>query len=80
MEEKYRIVKEIQNGKKKADVAELFNPPFCQSTTATIVKNKKEIICAYEEGLFINKRKKMMQSYVADVDKALAEWFKKCEQ
>ena len=59
LEEKYRIVKEIQNGKKKADVAELFNPPLCQSTVATIVKNKKEIMRAYEEGLFINKRKKM---------------------
>ena len=59
LEEKYRIVKEVQNGKKQADVAELFNPPLCQSTVATIVKNKKEIMRAYEEGLFINKRKKM---------------------
>ena len=49
LEEKYKVVKAINSGKKQAEVAQLFDPPLSQSTVATIVRSEKEIISAYEE-------------------------------
>lgn len=77
LEEKYKIVKAINSGKKQAEVAELFDPPLSQSTVATIVWSIKEIISAYEGGLYKDKRKRMKQPSYPDVEKALTEWFKK---
>ena len=77
MEEKYKVLKAINSGKKQAEVAQRFDPPLSQSTVATIVRSKKEIISAYEAGLYKDKRKRMKQPSYPDVEKALAEWFKK---
>ena len=77
LEEKYKVVKAINSGKKQAEVAQHFDPPLSQSTVATIVRSKKEIISAYEGGLYKDKRKKIGQLSYSDVEKALAEWFKK---
>ena len=52
LDEKYKVVKVINSGKKQAEVAQLFDPPLSQSTVATIVRSKKEIISAYEGGLY----------------------------
>ena len=51
LEEKYKVVKAINSGKKQAEVAQRFDPPLSQSTVATVVRSKKEIISAYEGGL-----------------------------
>ena len=77
LEEKYKVLKAINSGKKQAEVAQRFDPPLSQSTVATIVRSKKEIISAYEAGLYKDKRKRMKQPSYPDVEKALAEWFKK---
>ena len=42
LEEKYKVVKVINSGKKQAEVAQRFDPPLTQSTVATIVRSKKE--------------------------------------
>lgn len=76
LEEKYKVVKAINSGKKQAEVAQLFDPPLSQSTVATIVRSEKEIISAYEGGLYKDKRKRMKQPSYPDVEKALPEWFK----
>ena len=47
LEEKYKVVKAINSGKKQAEVAQLFHPPLSQSTVATIVESKNVIISAY---------------------------------
>lgn len=76
--EKYKVVKAINSGKKQAQqVAHLFDPPLSQSTVATIVWSKKEIISAYEGGLYKDKCKRMKQLSYPDVEKAQAEWLKK---
>ena len=67
VEEKYKVMKALSKGKKHAEVAQLFDPPLSQLTVATIAKNEKQIISAYEGGMFKSKRK----------DKAPSEWFKK---
>lgn len=77
LEEKYKVVKAINSRKKQAEVAQLFDPPLSQSTVVTIVRSRKEIISAYEGGLYNDKRKRMKQPSYPDVEKALAEWFKK---
>ena len=77
LEEKYKIVKAINSGKKQAEFAQRFDPPLSQSTVATLVRRKKEIISAYEGGLYKDKRKRMKEQSHPDVEKALAEWFKK---
>lgn len=77
LEEKHKVVKAINSGKKQSEVAQLFDPPLSQSTVATIVRSKKEIISAYEGGLYKDKSKRMKQPSYPDVKKALAEWLKK---
>ena len=77
LEEKYKVVKAINSGKKQAEVAQLFDPPLSQSTLATIVRSEKEIVSIYQGGLYKDKRKRMKQPSYPDVKKALAEWFKK---
>lgn len=63
----------------KPKLHSLLTPPplLSQSTVATIVRTKKEIISAYEGGLYKDKRKRMKQPSYPYVEEALAEWFKK---
>ena len=77
LEEKSKVVRAIKSGKKQAEVAQRFDTPLSQSTVATIVRSKKEIISAYKGSLYKDKRKRMKQPSYPDVEKALAEWFKK---
>lgn len=70
-------MKAIDSGKKQAEVAQLFDPPLSQSTAATIVRSKKEIISAYEGGLYKDKHKRMKQPSYPNMEKALVEWLKK---
>ena len=77
LEEKYQVVKALSKGKKQAKVAELFDLPLPQSTVATVVKNKKQIISASEGGMYKDKRKSLKQSTYPDLEKALSVWFRK---
>ena len=40
LEEKYKVVKASNSGKKQAEVAQHFDPPLSQSTVATIVRSE----------------------------------------
>ena len=59
LEEKYKVVKAVNSGKKQAEGAQHFDPPLSQSTVSTIVWSEKEMISAYEGGLYTDKRKRM---------------------
>lgn len=62
LEEKYKVVKALSKGKKQAKVAEFFDPPLSQSTVATMAKNEKQIISAYEGGMYKSRRKMLEES------------------
>lgn len=62
VEEKYKVMKALSKGKKHAKVAQLFDPPLSQLTVATIAKNEKQIISAYEGGMYKSKRKMLEES------------------
>lgn len=51
VEEKYKVMKALSKGKEHVKVAQLFDPPLSQLTVATIAKNEKQIISAYEGGM-----------------------------
>ncbi|KAK3728507.1 hypothetical protein QZH41_002368 [Actinostola sp. cb2023] len=62
LEDKYKIVKAINDGVRQFEVAKLFDPPLSQSIVATIAKKKEEITSAYEWGFYKDKRKKLRPS------------------
>jgi hypothetical protein len=47
IEEKVKVIREIENGRKKADVCHEFG--FLNSTVQTIWKNKTKLIDAFEQ-------------------------------
>jgi transposase-like protein len=47
VEEKVKVIREIENGKKKADVCREFG--LVNSTTQAIWKNRSKIISAFEQ-------------------------------
>jgi transposase-like protein len=47
VEEKFKVIREIENGKKKADVCREFG--LINSTTQTIWKNRTKIISAFAQ-------------------------------
>ena len=55
-------MKALSKGKEHAKVAQLFDPPLSQLTVATITKNEKQIISAYEGGMYKSKRKMLEES------------------
>lgn len=72
IEEKVKVIREIENGRKKADVCRKFG--LVNSTVQTIWKNKTKIIDAFEQnGSRIKRLRKPERS---DVDEALLKWFK----
>ena len=76
LEEKYKLNSAIKDGTKHVEAAKLFDPPLSGSTILTILKEKQNIIRAYEEGSYNDKRKKMRQSDYPDVNKAPSQWFR----
>jgi hypothetical protein len=70
-EEKVKSIREIENGKKKADVSREFG--FVNSTIQTICKNRSKLITAFKRnGSRIKRFRKPERS---DVDEALLKWF-----
>ena len=55
------------------DFAEIFDPPLPQYIVATILKNKKKIVPACEEGVYNNKCEKKKDPSYPDLDNALAQ-------
>ncbi|XP_066258787.1 tigger transposable element-derived protein 4-like [Euwallacea similis] len=73
IDEKFRLIKEVESGSRKKDVAAKYEVPA--STVSTILKNKQAIITAFESGVSGSSKRLKKPTY-EDVDKAVLEWFK----
>lgn len=71
IEEKYKLINEIEDGLKKKEAAEKYGIPA--NTVSTILKNRESIIASYELGSQCNKR--MKNPKFSNVDKAVFDWF-----
>lgn len=72
IEEKLRIIEEIESGIKASEICRRENLP--KSTVGTWIKNKKQIKLSFEKGKISSKRDKSTSN--DDLDKVLIEWFK----
>lgn len=74
IDEKYKLIKEVERGSRKKDVAVKYGVPA--NTVSTILKNKQTVITAIESGGASGCSKRLKQPMYANVDKAVLEWFK----
>jgi predicted transcriptional regulator len=74
--EKFKIIKEVETGARKKDVATKYKIPA--STLSTILKNKSTIINVVENihGGKCEKNKRIKKRIYINVDTAVLEWFK----
>lgn len=72
--EKYRLLKEVEGGARKKDVALKYGVPA--STVSTILKKKDTIISAVESGGACGNSKRLKKPMYASVDEAVLAWFK----
>ncbi|XP_050339622.1 tigger transposable element-derived protein 4-like [Bactrocera neohumeralis] len=73
IEEKYKLLKEVEGGLKKKKAAEKFSIPA--STVSTIFKNKESIITSFESGVRLGS-KRIKTPVLQNIDKATLDWFK----
>jgi hypothetical protein len=66
------VIREIENGKKKADMCREFG--LVNSTTQTIWKNRTKIISVFEQNG--SRIKRLQKPERSDVNEALLKWFK----
>jgi hypothetical protein len=71
---KFNLVKDVDSGFKKKDIAIKYGVP--KSTVSTILKNKEKVIKAIEEGTVGQNCKRLKKGTFENVDRALVEWFK----
>lgn len=69
IDEKYRLIKEVESGLRKKDVAIKYAVPA--STVSTILKNKQAIISAIENGAASGSSKRLKNPTYVNVDKAV---------
>lgn len=74
LDEKFKLIKEVESGSKKKDVAVKYGVPA--STVSTILKNKETIVTAIENGGVSGSSKRLKKPTYENVDKAVLEWFK----
>lgn len=72
--EKFKLIKEVESGTRKKDVAMKFGIPA--NTVSTILKNKQTIITAIENGAASGTCKRLKKPTYKDVDSEVLEWFK----
>lgn len=72
VEEKFKVITAIENGKKKAGVCREFG--LVNSTVQTIWSNREKILSAFEECSLQCKR--LRKPEWPDIDEALLKWFK----
>lgn len=73
MEEKCKLIKEIECGLKKKEAAVKYGIPA--STVSTILKNKESIITSLESGTSSGCSKRMKKPMFQNIDKAVLDWF-----
>jgi hypothetical protein len=71
---KFNLVKDVDSGFKKKDIAIKYGVP--KSTVSMILKNKEKIIKAIEEGTVGQNCKRLKKGTFENVDRALVDWFK----
>jgi hypothetical protein len=71
---KFNLVKDVDSGFKKKDIAIKYGVP--KSTVSTILKNKEKVIKAIEEGTVGQNCKRLKKGTFENVDRALVDWFK----
>lgn len=72
IEEKYKLIKEVDGGLKKKEAAAKYGIPA--STVSTIFKNKESIITSFESGVRLS-CKRMKTPKFHNIDKAVLDWF-----
>ncbi|XP_053947890.1 tigger transposable element-derived protein 4-like [Anastrepha ludens] len=74
IDEKFKLIKEVEMGARKKDVAVKYAIPA--NTVSTILKNKQTVITAIESGGASGSSKRLKKPTYVNVDKAVLEWFK----
>jgi hypothetical protein len=74
IQDKFNLIKDVDSGFKKKDIAIKYGVP--KSTVSTILKNKEKVIKAIEEGTVSQNCKKLKKGTFENVDRAVVDWFK----
>jgi hypothetical protein len=74
IQDKFNLIKDVDSGFKKKDIAIKYGVP--KSTVSTILKNKKKVIKAIEEGTVSQNCKRLKKGTLENVDRAVDDWFK----
>ena len=70
---KMEIIKAVESGRKKGDIAREFG--IAPSTLSTILKNKSDIKTKFELAKFEPTRQRFRNATYEDVEEALLRWF-----
>jgi acyl-CoA hydrolase len=74
IQDKFNLIKDVDSGVKKKDVAIKYGVP--KNTVSTILKNKEKVIKAIEEGTVSQNCKRLKKGTFENVDRAVVDWFK----
>ena len=74
-EDKFKALKEIENGGPKSLVAEKYGGPRNTISTWLLPANKEKIMAAFSSGTINFKRKNVKAGKYEELDKALLKWF-----
>lgn len=74
VDEKFKLIKEVESGARNKDVAVKYGIPA--NTVSTILKNKHSIILAVQSGIVSGSIKRLKKPTYENIDKAVLEWFK----
>lgn len=73
LEEKFKLIKEIESGSKKKKVAEKYGIPA--STISTILKKRELIMTSLESGTLSGCSKRTKRPKFENIDRAVLDWF-----
>jgi predicted nucleotidyltransferase len=74
IQDKFNLIKDVDSGFKKKDIAIRYGVP--KSTVSTILKNKERVIKAIKEGTVSQNCKRLKKGTFENVDRAVVDWFK----
>jgi ribosomal protein L15 len=71
IQDKFNLIKDVNSGFKKKDIAIKYGVP--KSTVSTILKNKEKVIKAIEEGTVSQNCKKLKKGTFENLDRAVVD-------
>jgi hypothetical protein len=74
IQDKFNLIKDVDSGFKKKDIAIKYGVP--KSTVSTILKNKERVIKAIKEGTVSQNCKRLKKGTFENVDRAVVDWLK----